>query len=123
MNCEIDGCDRPPISRGMCNAHYMAWKRGRLPERGPTGDWTEHAACRDQVDLFALPVVSRGYRFGRTVRRQILAACQICATCPVREQCTEWALTTPDPAIHMIAAGMTPDDRAAARKRRAGVLR
>ena len=25
--CKIDGCDRPALTRGLCNKHYQRWKR------------------------------------------------------------------------------------------------
>jgi hypothetical protein len=40
---------------------------------------------------------------------------RICDTCPVLAPCRAWALTTPDPAISMIAGAMTPSQRAAVR--------
>ena len=33
MTCEVDGCDRPRIARGLCNLHYC-----RLLKQGTPGD-------------------------------------------------------------------------------------
>jgi WhiB family redox-sensing transcriptional regulator len=56
-------------------------------------EWTEHAACAGaNVDLF-FP------QKRPTVRpsRQVLESKRICAACPVRPQCLEYALERPEP--------------------------
>ena len=34
--CSVEGCDREVASRGMCNAHYIRWRRYGDPLGGPT---------------------------------------------------------------------------------------
>jgi transcription elongation factor Elf1 len=50
------------------------------------------------------------------VKARIARAKLICHSCPVLTECREWALSEPDPAYTMVAAGMSPRDRNAARK-------
>ncbi|GHB04359.1 MULTISPECIES: WhiB family transcriptional regulator [Streptomyces] len=50
-------------------------------------NWRMHAACRDEdPDLF-FPIGSTGPALVQTEDAKA-----VCATCPVREQCLEWAL-------------------------------
>lgn len=52
-------------------------------------EWRQHAACRDtNPDLF-FPVGTTGPAI-----EQIAAAKAICAECPAREECLEYALAT-----------------------------
>lgn len=50
-------------------------------------DWLQHAACagRDPRAFFAN---------GCHAREQVKAAKQVCAACPVREECAQWAIST-----------------------------
>lgn len=36
--CEIDGCDKPHLARGLCGAHWVRWKRNGDPMAGRTPD-------------------------------------------------------------------------------------
>lgn len=58
--------------------------------------WREHAKCAGRGDLF----------FDDLYEQQAKA---ICADCPVREQCLEHALRTPEQ--YGIWGGMTPRER------------
>lgn len=58
--------------------------------------WREHAKCAGRGDLF----------FDDLYEQQAKA---ICADCPVREQCLEHALRTPEQ--YGIWGGMTPQER------------
>jgi WhiB family transcriptional regulator, redox-sensing transcriptional regulator len=50
-------------------------------------DWRLHAACRDEdPDLF-FPIGSTGPALVQTKEAKA-----VCGTCPVREQCLDWAL-------------------------------
>lgn len=51
-------------------------------------------------------------RFNARQRGQIAQAKALCAQCPVLDDCTAWALGgLDDPALEMIAAGLTPNQR------------
>lgn len=41
-----------------------------------------------------------------------------CRECPVLLDCRRWALTDPDPAVDMVAGGLTPHQRLVRRLRR-----
>ncbi|WP_078857122.1 WhiB family transcriptional regulator [Streptomyces sp. NBRC 109706] len=45
-------------------------------------------------------------------------ACAICATCPVRQACRDWALDHPTEAGTAVWGGLTQDDRKTVRRRR-----
>jgi WhiB family redox-sensing transcriptional regulator len=84
------------------------------------GAWREHAACRDKVDEMYLPEKIRGQHYGPRHREFIRNAKAICHRCPVRDECTAWALTVPDPAMGAVAGGMTPFERSDVRLLRQG---
>ena len=79
----------------------------RLP--GPSIDaweWQYQGACRDlDTELFFHPEGERG----STRRRRAANAKAICATCPVIEQCREYALRAQEP--YGIWGGMTEEER------------
>ena len=79
----------------------------RLP--GPSIDaweWQYQGACRDlDTELFFHPEGERG----STRRRRAAGAKAICATCPVIEQCREYALRAQEP--YGIWGGMTEEER------------
>lgn len=35
--CTVEECDKPYLARGMCNAHWLRWKRHRSTEKRPPG--------------------------------------------------------------------------------------
>jgi WhiB family redox-sensing transcriptional regulator len=77
-----------------------------------TPDWRAEGACRAaDPDLF-FPVA-----VGAVANRQIAKAQRICAGCPVRQQCLDFALRTPEPAG--VWGGTTPEQRTRARRARA----
>lgn len=90
--CLIEGCDRTPLSRGLCSAHYQqAWKAGRVADyakqRAPAGslnqEWRSKAACKGMdPDLF-FPGQGESTREAKA----------ICAQCPVQVECLETAMT------------------------------
>lgn len=53
----------------------------------PNLDWLQHAACAgiDSRAFFAI---------GNHARAQVNAARRVCAACPVRQQCADWAIET-----------------------------
>ncbi len=96
-----------------------AWQQG-LPSPGAdpsASSWRFDAACAtSDPDLF-FPVGSTG-----TALRQAERAKQVCAGCPVRLQCLEWALETDQP--HGVWGGTDEVERARMaerRYRRAGI--
>lgn len=87
------------------------------------GRWTEHAACRGRMAVMAPPCLNKAHgvhdRLNVRQRGQIAQAKALCAQCPVLEECTAWALGgLDDPAVGMVAAGMTPNQRRLVRNRR-----
>jgi WhiB family redox-sensing transcriptional regulator len=81
----------------------------RLPAPLVTNwDWQQRGACRDSGDaLFFAPVGERP----TTRARREAAAKAICARCPVRRECLDWALTGQEP--YGIWGGTNPEERAA----------
>ncbi|MGB3699567.1 MAG: WhiB family transcriptional regulator [Gordonia sp. (in: high G+C Gram-positive bacteria)] len=69
-------------------------------------DWPSRARCRDSpVDAFYPPTgESRGLR-----RRREELAKQVCAECPVRRQCRDYALAADEP--YGVWGGMTETER------------
>lgn len=79
----------------------------RLP--GPIMElwqWQYQGACRDkETEQFFHPEGERG----GTRRRRAAAAKAICMTCPVLEQCREYALRAHEP--YGVWGGMTEEER------------
>lgn len=79
-------------------------------------DWRQRAACRDQDPELFFPVSETG-----PGARQAEQARAVCAHCPVRAQCLDYAL---DGGLHHgIFGGTTATERAALRRRGRGVRR
>jgi WhiB family redox-sensing transcriptional regulator len=73
-------------------------------------DWRQRAACRDQDPELFFPVSDMG-----PGARQTEQAKAVCARCPVRAECLEYAL---DNALdHGIYGGTTESERRALRRR------
>jgi WhiB family transcriptional regulator, redox-sensing transcriptional regulator len=83
-----------------------SWQIG-IPETGQDAQasaWRFQARCADQdPDLF-FPVGSGG-----PAMRQTLRAKAVCAQCPVRRECLEWALDTHQP--HGVWGGLDEQER------------
>jgi WhiB family redox-sensing transcriptional regulator len=76
-----------------------------------SSDWRADSACRTaDPDLF-FPVAG-----GTAASKQIAKAQRICAGCPVKEQCLDYAMSTHEPAG--IWGGTTPDERVRVRRAR-----
>lgn len=83
------------------------------PECAGVPDWRHHAACRgEDPELFCPPVNTRTV----AAQTQIAVAKTVCGGCPVRHDCLEWVLGTPDG--HTIAGGLTPEERRELRRER-----
>ncbi|MER7638269.1 WhiB family transcriptional regulator [Streptomyces sp. NPDC126522] len=82
-------------------------------ERGGAAmSWRESAACRDvDPDLF-FPIGTGG-----PTLVQIGEAKAVCARCPVRERCLEWALDVGQ--VEGVWGGTTESERRATRRRSA----
>lgn len=81
------------------------------------GPWVDQAACSGATHLMVMPN-GRGTATTRKARAHIARARSICHSCPVIGECLEWALTDPDPAVHMVAGGLIPSERNRIRERR-----
>jgi WhiB family transcriptional regulator, redox-sensing transcriptional regulator len=75
------------------------------------GGWRADAACRGEDSELFFPVGSTG-----PALPQIAAAKEVCARCPVREACLEFALSTGQG--YGIWGGLTEDERRSVRRRR-----
>lgn len=74
------------------------------------GSWAERAACLGRVhDMF--PAKHKDITY-------IAGARKICAACPVRDECLEYALTIPATDNHGVWAGRTPRQLAQEQQRR-----
>ena len=87
----------------------MARSRSPLPDlaQATQRDWQDLAACREvESDVFFPPVdvESTAERLAREA-----AAKEICAVCPVQEECLEWALSVGEP--HGVWGGQTESER------------
>jgi WhiB family redox-sensing transcriptional regulator len=78
--------------------------RTGAPDRG---DWRAHSACGDADPELFFPIRSGS---------DISAAVAVCAACPVRAECHEWAEATQQ--VHGVWAGVDRGDRRARRKAR-----
>jgi WhiB family redox-sensing transcriptional regulator len=79
----------------------------------PNWGWQDRGACRDEaVSLFFGPDGERQPE--RDIREQKAKA--ICASCPVRAECLNYALSRPEK--YGTWGGMNEEERAAERRRR-----
>jgi WhiB family transcriptional regulator, redox-sensing transcriptional regulator len=73
-------------------------------------DWRERAACRDEDPELFFPLSDQG-----PGARQADEAKAVCARCPVRERCLEYALD--NGLDHGIFGGLTETERRGLRRR------
>lgn len=73
-------------------------------------DWTRDAACRGATQTMTVSEK-------RSSPAREAKAKAICANCPVIDQCRQWAMQTPDPAVALVAGGLTPKERNALHNR------
>jgi len=78
--------------------------------------WVHEASCRGLGALFGVPE-SASETWPPELRHQVETARAICAQCVVLDACRAWALSQPDPAIGMLAGGLTPTERRRGRAR------
>jgi hypothetical protein len=74
-------------------------------------DWLSQSACRDVDPELFFPAAEPG---SSVYERQVAEAKTVCAACPVRALCLEFAF---DALPHGIAGGLTEDERRSARAR------
>ncbi len=76
-----------------------------------TDDWRDRAACRDADPELFFPVSAIG-----PGARQIAEAKAVCARCPVREQCLDYAVA--NALDHGVFGGATDTERRELTRRR-----
>lgn len=81
-------------------------------DRKPIGPWGAYAACHDRHHLFYGP--DRHEPKLERLRREVLAK-QLCAVCPVIDDCRHYALEQREK--FGIWGGLTPQERGAVRVR------
>lgn len=76
-------------------------------------NWSDHAACKGLTAEFSYDTyqAQNGYKMSQRDKNMERVALAICHECPVMIQCREWALQPNDPAVDMVAGGMTPRQR------------
>lgn len=106
--CAVIDCATGKYARNLCAKHYRIATRGGelnlLPNPTTSVDttWQTQAACRGHDPEKWFPLSERA------TTPAVAAARAVCARCPVREQCLEWALTELTAGI---AGGLTTDER------------
>lgn len=80
--------------------------------------WRDDAACLDMPGDVFFPVRGNSRKDDPTYDAQIAEAKAICAGCPVRVDCLDWALATGQ--AFGIWGGLTPDERRPLQKARDG---
>ncbi|ADG88951.1 hypothetical protein TBS_12420 [Thermobispora bispora] len=91
----------------------MSQVRRQLARPRPSWGWQDHAACRgEDLVLFFGPDGERQPE--REIRERKAKA--ICAQCPVRIECLDYALSRPEK--YGTWGGMNEDERASERRRR-----
>jgi hypothetical protein len=105
---------------GVWRGDPMLILTGDSPQPQPPGEWVRHANCLGQNHMFALPVGSMRAS-QRRMQQLATPAKELCDLCRVRTECRDWALSTPDPAVDHVAAGMTPYERQQERRRLIGL--
>jgi WhiB family redox-sensing transcriptional regulator len=75
-------------------------------------DWRARSACLQADPELFFPVGTTG-----PAVRQVRQAKQVCAACPVRSACLEWALD--ERQDHGVWGGLTEDERRSLRRRTA----
>jgi len=78
----------------------------------PTTDWARRGLCRNYEPENFFPL---SYHNGKP---DVRAAKSICRACPVQPECLNFALTHPDQTADGIWGGLTPPERARARRTR-----
>jgi WhiB family redox-sensing transcriptional regulator len=83
-----------------------------MTESGYAGEWQAAGACVSADPEIFFPVSAGG-----ASARQIEQARRVCARCPVRRECLDWAMSSGE--MHGIWGGTTPEDRTRVRRKEA----
>lgn len=86
--------------RAVMLSEVRARRRGQTAPSEPAGAWAARGACSGQPSLFEDP-------------KRTAEALAVCATCPVLNDCYEWALRN---AVDGVAGGVTSEARTVWRK-------
>jgi WhiB family redox-sensing transcriptional regulator len=86
----------------------VAYRLSSAADMSGEHNWRLRAACRDADPELFFPEGSRGPALESAARAK-----QVCAACPVRARCLDWALT--HGAHHGVWGGRTEDERRSAR--------
>lgn len=73
--------------------------------------WQDDAACRGHQHVMLLPDRPRRASHRGPIAKRIAQAKVLCRSCPVLAECREWALQYPDPAVGLVAGGLTDIER------------
>lgn len=76
-------------------------------QSGPSTEWQQHGLCRATDAAVFFPPVHFEHKPEREARESKAKA--ICARCPVKVQCLDWALTTREP--HGVWGGCSEGER------------
>lgn len=98
---------RPDVDHGRAGRYVLAGAYGEATSEDSEDQWRVRAACRGASDIF--------FPDSQLVEN-LRPAQAICATCPVREPCLNWALDTNQE--FGVWGGMTEGDRKRLRRRR-----
>jgi len=111
--------ERNAARRTSGNDKLGAWRliHGKQTDIESPGNWVEDAACRGRQQLFVYPQANILAARENTYRSMSERAITICHRCPVLFECRRWALTSPDPAVDMVAGGLTPWERRTIRRK------
>lgn len=115
--CRCDDCkraNREQVRRQRAEIRRREGAMHRPPRKGrPSEEWKDDAACR-----FPDVPTSLFFADDRNPKATIRAK-QICALCPVRDACLEWAMSfsTHDDQ-HGVCGGLTERERRLLRRRR-----
>lgn len=79
--------------------------------------WFDKAACKGRMEDF-FPKKTADNPTGHKDITYIAAARKVCRSCPVREECLNYALEYPHTDMHGVWAGLTPRQLGSEQKRR-----
>lgn len=134
--CTEEFCREPVHARGLCDHHYRqlpeikattyAYKRryrakypftnGKPPRPRPSEEWRNEAFCTPEKSGLSLEEIDWMFFPPRGHNEAAAAAKEVCARCPVRVECVEYAIETRQ--WWGIWGGTTPRQRQRIRRQR-----